>query len=255
MKLSKDVPISLIFIVGLFSIFSISTVNAASHIFTIEYNGTAYSYGSGPDPLVTDINSGGDITYILTAAGNDYWETTREFWHFAFINMDTSASGGVTSTGAVSYSLDGGLVGQSAPNTLVENAGGLAGSTFTLTHPTQFDTITITSHIDSTEFVAPFQINNYQVTELDLDWVSYQQDTITTQPIRLLEDWNTTPALDNGWGNSYDNDFQVYISAGELHHVLRPYSTAGTSSQVQTRSRFVTSTANNMTAFQSTVRI
>ncbi len=71
----------------------------------------------------------------------------------------------------------------------------------------------------------------------------------------VLEDWNTTPALDAVWGDSSVQDTQRYISGGKLHHVIRPYSTADSGQYLKTHTIFPDSVARAITAFQATVRI
>ncbi len=72
---------------------------------------------------------------------------------------------------------------------------------------------------------------------------------------KLLENWNTTPALDTSWGHVGGADTQVYISSGELHHILRPYSASVSELPINARHRFASSTASSLTKFQTTVRI
>lgn len=160
-------------LLSLLTIFTVTQASSASYTFNVEFDGTNYTYGPGPDPLTTDLIQGDDITYILSASPGDYWQTTRDFWHFAFLGITTTSSGWVSSTGTVSYSMNGTLIGTSDSTSLSQNDSGLAGSAFILDHPTQFDQITITSLVDETENPAPFRISNYQVTELDIDWVIY----------------------------------------------------------------------------------
>jgi len=151
----------------------VESANADSFVFNVMYNGTNFSIGSGPDPLATDLNVGDDIIYTLSAAGDDYWETTHGHTHWAFLSVSEPVIGSRISTGTVAYSLDGSQMEASTPQTSAPIARSIYGSIFELTHPLQFDTITITSHIDSADDTSPFQINDYQITDFGSSWVSY----------------------------------------------------------------------------------
>ncbi len=72
---------------------------------------------------------------------------------------------------------------------------------------------------------------------------------------KLVENWNTTPALDAAWSNTGGHDSQVYINNGELHQILRPYSATESNLPINARNRFADATANVLTKFQTTVRI
>lgn len=90
-------------VICILTIIFAATAYAESFIFNVEYDGTDYSFGSGPDPLATDLNVGDDITYILTAADDDYWETTSEQQHIAFLSVTPPSSGSRVSTVTVYY--------------------------------------------------------------------------------------------------------------------------------------------------------
>lgn len=75
------------------------------------------------------------------------------------------------------------------------------------------------------------------------------------QNLKLLEDWNTTPALDAAWGDSNVHDSKLYISGGKLHQIIRPYSTQNSENYLTTHTAFPSSIANDLTAFEATVRI
>jgi len=163
--------------VFLLTIIFTASAYADSFTFNVIFDGTDYSLGTGPDPLSTDLNIGDDITYILTAADDDYWETTDEYPHFAFLSVTPPITGSRVTTGTVTYSLDGFEVGASMPETFTL-AESIVGGIFTVPHLTQFDTITITSHIDSADDASPFQINDYQITDFSSAWVEYVQNPI-----------------------------------------------------------------------------
>lgn len=72
---------------------------------------------------------------------------------------------------------------------------------------------------------------------------------------KLFEDWNTLPALDADWGGNTGEDINVYITNGELHHVLRPYSATKSNIPVNARNRLINATTNDLREFETTVRI
>ncbi len=73
---------------------------------------------------------------------------------------------------------------------------------------------------------------------------------------KLLEDWNSIPALDAVWGDSTVQDQHIYVEGGRMHHSIRPYSTAGTVDQNLTSvSKFPYSTAASLVALQATIRL
>lgn len=78
--------------------------------------------------------------------------------------------------------------------------------------------------------------------------------SVTAANKYLIEDWETTPALDASWQNVGGTDSKVYIENGELHHVVRPYSYSS-AEVLNVRNRFSSATYNQLTAFQTLVRI
>jgi hypothetical protein len=75
---------------------------------------------------------------------------------------------------------------------------------------------------------------------------------------KLVENWDSTPALDATWGNVGGNDHKTYIKSGELHQLIRPYCTAQDpelTCVMQARTRFLSSEYNTMTRFSGTLRL
>lgn len=75
---------------------------------------------------------------------------------------------------------------------------------------------------------------------------------------KLVENWDSTPALDTTWRNVGGNDHMTYIESGELHQLIRPYCTAQdavSNCSMQARTRFLSSEFNTMTHFSGTIRL
>ncbi|MCP3890316.1 MAG: hypothetical protein GY702_15820 [Desulfobulbaceae bacterium] len=115
------------------------------------------------------------------------------------------------------------------------------------------------SHYDAWWTTSGISENCYEASPIVVSLLQEESGknfSLTTYAeIKTYENWNTLPALDNSWGNSYISDFNVFIDNGELHHLLRPYSATAASSVIQARSRFQSSNARDITAFRSTIRL
>lgn len=84
--------------------------------------------------------------------------------------------------------------------------------------------------------------------------------TITTYVLagnKLVENWDSTPALDASWENVGGNDQRTYIDSGELHQIIRPYCQKfdGIDCGMNARTRFLSSEYNNLLRFQATLRL
>lgn len=73
---------------------------------------------------------------------------------------------------------------------------------------------------------------------------------------KLLENWDTTPALDASWGSVGGDDHRVYIQSGELHLENRPYSATenGEDFRMGAEIRFPNS-GSTFTEFQAVYRL